>query len=128
MKAVLILQALMGLTLAGPAGLWEIIPLTDEAEASFDPHTFDITTSDKSLYNVTRLPDSPHMYTYPNYTNPANTTNLDLTAETWEECDRTGSPITHNNWCVPSWEHDKSQCNVAYYVPVLPVSFGRAYQ
>lgn len=121
MKAFFILLALVGLTFAGPPGLWEIIPLTDDAQNSFDPNTFNISTCDKALYNVTRLPDSPDMYNYPDYLALANLTNLDLTSETWEECDRTGSPITHDNWCVPSWEHDESQCNVAYYVPVTPV-------
>lgn len=129
MKTFFITMALVALAIA--AG-YEIIPLSELAEATFDPDSFNISNFDSTLYNVTRLPDNPNEATMsfvdpPDEPNrPAhlsvNQTNIDLASETFKECNSTGSTLLHPEWCVPSWEHDKSQCNVAYLVPHTPVS------
>jgi hypothetical protein len=132
MKTFFVAMALVALAIATG---WEIIPLSHDAEVAFDPATWNISNYDPTLYNVTRLPDNPNeanMFLVdppdePNRPAPGdnlstNQTNVDSVLETFEQCNSTGSPLLRPEWCVPSWEHDQTQCNVAYLVPHTPVS------
>lgn len=118
MKFLTLILALTGLTSA--VQRWEITPLTDEADQSFDPHTFDFHKCNEALYNVTLLPQISDSTAASAYAS-ANMTHTDLTEDDHDkECKRLGEPGLQRDWCVPT--NDESQCNIAYYVPKTPVS------
>lgn len=107
--------ALVGLA---SAGLWEIVPLSEEAVTTFNPATFNVHNCSQHLYNVTQLPDSNWVPP------PSDLANVNLAGETFQDCDRAGSLKIHDDYCLR--RNDKTQCNVAYYVPVTPVGVRRS--
>jgi hypothetical protein len=99
MKFSSLALALVGLASAGQR--WEITPLTEDAMMFFDDQAFDTGNYNQTLFNVTELPEEPSIKV-------AHATRDD-------DCDSTGNPKVHPDWCIPT--SDKSQCNAAYYFP-----------
>jgi hypothetical protein len=87
--------------LASAARRWEITPLTEDAMVFFDEQVFDIGNYNQTLFDVTELPQERSIKV------------ADVTLG--NDCDTTGNPKVHPDWCVPT--KDKSQCNAAYYMP-----------